>query len=71
MLPLSHRAHVGLPMTYEDEAQEHERLTRLLFTLQRKYDDASPEDLERRRVLRAAIDETRDALDRLRRRHRG
>jgi hypothetical protein len=58
-------------MAYEKQADEHERLMRLRFTLQRKYDACPQDDVERLGLLRAAIAEVDDHLDRLRRVHRG
>lgn len=58
-------------MAYDRQAEEHERLMRLRFALQRKYDACPPEDVEQRQLLREAIGEVDDSLDRLRRTHRG
>ena len=58
-------------MAYEKQADEHERLMRLRFTLQRKYDACAPDDVDRLQLLRAAIADVDDRIDRVRRVHRG
>lgn len=56
-------------MAYEDEADEHERLMRLRFALQRELDARTEAD-PRRRLLRETIGELDEQIARLRRRHR-
>lgn len=57
-------------MTYEDEAEEHERLAQRRFVLLRKYEALPEEQFEERALLREAIAELTEQLDKLRRRHR-
>ena len=57
-------------MPYDDQAEEHERLMQLLFTLRRRYDDCPVEDVERRALLLAVIAQIEDDLERIRQRHR-
>jgi hypothetical protein len=57
-------------MAYEKQADEHERLMRLRFTLQRKYDACPQDEVERLQILREAIADVDAHLDRLRRVHR-
>lgn len=57
-------------MNYEDDAEEHERLAQRRFALLRKYEALPPERFEERALLREAIAELTEELDKLRRRHR-